>query len=108
MWSTPGGTEVLRDPEGEVKPGTTTENQPTSSGSPKKVSWGGTTTVFVYPPDPLPLPPGRDGYLAKVAAQQLPQTPKSNGFVSMLKTFFGKFRKLKFGRRFQRTVDTEA
>jgi hypothetical protein len=124
LWSTPGGTEVPLDE------GTTTENQPASSSKPKSVSWGHTTKVHIYENEPdtpdLPAPPGREGYLAKVAGQQSPlpevehaplssyfdpsppPAPQSKGLVSNFKTFFGKLGKLKFRPRFQHTVDTEA
>ncbi|KAN0114049.1 hypothetical protein V8E52_007025 [Russula decolorans] len=66
--TTPGGTEVPLDE------GTTTESQPASSSKTKSVSWGHTTKVHFYDDEPdtpdLPAPPGREGYLAKVAAQQ--------------------------------------
>lgn len=62
----------------------------------------------------LPPPPGREGYLAKVAGQQSPSSsitsehvspwnyfepspprkPQSKGFVSIIKTYFGKLTKL--------------
>jgi hypothetical protein len=95
------------DPEGAFEPGTTTENQPASSSETKSVSWGHTTKVHFFGPgvgpdeDILPVPPGREGYLAKVAAQQ-------NSFASNFKTLFGKLGKLNFRSRFQRTVDTRA
>jgi hypothetical protein len=128
----PGGTEVPLDTEGAFKPGTTTENPPVS-GETKSVSWGPTTKVHFYDKDPferpLPRPPGRKGYLAKVAAQQSqspdiehdvlssshfspppqsPPKPQSKGFVSNFKTYFSKLGKLKFRPRFQRTTDTGA
>ena len=119
MWSktgsTPGGTGVSFDAKGAVTPETTTENQPASPSKPKSVSWGPTTNVHFYdesvPPhipgpdgklqDHLPLPPGREGYLAKVTAQQLPPQPQpqSKGFVSKFKTFFGKLGRLSFRPR---------
>jgi hypothetical protein len=128
-----GGTGVPLDPEGAFKPGTTIGNQPASSGKTKSVSWGPTTKVHFYDKDPferpLPRPPGRKGYLAKVAAQQSqspdiehdvlssshfspppqsPPKPQSKGFVSNFKTYFSKLGKLKFRPRFQRTTDTGA
>ena len=125
---TPGGTEVPLDPEGASKPGTTTENQPVSSSEAKSVSWGHTTKVHFFHDGPddlrLPPPPGRQGYLVKVAGQQTPSLeiesaspssyldpppppkPQSKGFVNNFKTFFGKLGKLNFRPRFQRTVDT--
>jgi hypothetical protein len=134
VWSTPGGTGVPLDPEGAFKPGTTIGNQPpASSGKTKLVSWGPTTKVHFYDKDPfenpLPRPPGRKGYLAKVAAQQSPSPdiehdvssssyfspspqsppkPQSKGFVSNFKTYFRKLGKLNFRPRFQRTADTGA
>lgn len=88
-----------------------------------KVQWGHTTKVHFFEPDEpgiLPPPPGRDGYLVKVATQKSPSSeielaspssyfepppppPPSNGFVSKFKTFFGKLGKLNFRPRFQRT-----
>lgn len=117
MSSSPsGGTEAPLVPEGTFKPGTTTESQlasssepksvswgpttesqPTLPSDPKSVSWGPTTKVHFYGPEPIRPPPGREGYLAKVAAQQKAQ---SNGF----KTFFGKLSNLNFGPTFQRMV----
>jgi hypothetical protein len=140
LLSTPGGTEVPLDPEGAFKPGTSTGNQRASSDKdPKKVNFWHTTKVHFFEPDipadekatpiePLPLPPGREAYLAKAAAQQspspeiqlaspssyfspppqLPQKPQSKGVVSNLKTSIGKLGKVKFRPRFQRTVDTGA
>jgi hypothetical protein len=121
LWSTPGGTEVPLDTEGAFKPGTTTGNQPpASSGKTKSVLWGHTTKVHIYDKDPfenpLPLPPGRNGYLAKVAAQQSPSPniehassssyfdppkPQSKGFVSNFKTFFAKLGKLNLRPNFK-------
>ncbi|KAF8496014.1 hypothetical protein F5888DRAFT_1635321 [Russula emetica] len=95
-----GETEVPLDPEGAFNPGTTTGNQPASFSNPKKVHWGPTTKVHFYD-DNLPLPPGREGYLAKVAAQQ-------NSFGNKFKTFFSKLGKLNFRPRFQPAVDTGA
>ena len=127
VWSSPGGTEVPEPwhQEGTFKPDSTTENKPTStsniktvqwgpttenqlpsSSEAKAVQWGPTTKVFMYAKDPLPSPPGREAYLAKLAAQTLPQ-PKS--FSSKVKTFFGNLKhglkhgNLKFRPRFQRT-----
>jgi hypothetical protein len=80
--------------------------QASSPSDPKTITWGSTTKIFMYPKEPLDRPPGRDGYLAKVAAQTLPQKTQSNGFVSIFKTFFRKLSKLKFWRRFQGTVNT--
>jgi hypothetical protein len=121
LWSTAGGTEVPLDTEGAFKPGTTIGNQPpASSGKTKSVSWGHTTKVHIYDKDPfenpLPLPPGRNGYLAKVAAQQSPSPniehassssyfdppkPQSKGFVSNFKTFFAKLGKLNLRPNFK-------
>jgi hypothetical protein len=129
------GSEVPLDPEGAFKPGTTTEDQPASSSKTKSVSWSPLKNVKLpsgqiiseplVPPEikPLPLPPGRDGYLAKVASTQqspspeiehaspssyfdLPPSPKpqSKGFVSNFKTYFGKLGKLNFGPTFQRVA----
>jgi hypothetical protein len=115
------------------------EDQPASlppHSETKSVSWGLSNKVVLpsgevisepLPPpevEPLPLPPGREGYLAKVSTKQqspspeiehaspssyfdLPQ-PQSKGFVSNFKTFFGKLGKLNFRPRFQRAVDTGA
>jgi hypothetical protein len=106
VWSEPKGVEVPWDPPksagtmtgnpptsaGNIKKvqwGTTAENQlaSESSGETKAVQWGPTTKIFMYPEDPLPQPPGRNGYLAKVAAQTLPR-PQSFG--SKVKAFLGK------------------
>ena len=131
VWSSSGGTEVPEPwhQEGGFKPGSTTENKPTStsniktvqwgpttenqlpsSSGAKTVQWGPTTKVFMYAKDPLPTPPAREAYLAKLAAQTLPQ-PKSFG--SKVKSFFRnlnlKLGNLKFRPRFQRTsVDSGA
>lgn len=102
--STPGRIEA----EGAFKPGTTTGNQPASPSKLKSVSWGHTTKVHFYGPEPLLPPPGREGYLAKVAPS--PETehispnyfspkPQSKGFTSKLKTFFSKLGKLIFFTR---------
>ena len=131
-----GRTELSLDPEGAFKPGTTTENQPASSSTTKSVSWGTENKVVLpsgqiasepLPPvvKDLPLPPGREGYLAKMAAQSSPPPkPQSKSFVSKFmtyfgkigtmfqqtvshfKTVFGKLGKLGFRPRFQREVDT--
>jgi hypothetical protein len=121
VWSTtPDGAEVLWHPDGASQPGTTTENQPGSSSSAKKVQWASaprkgqaikwapTIEIYTYPKDPLPLPPGRDGYMAKEAAKTLPKL-KSKGVVGNVKSYLGKFGgKLKIRPRFQSTVDTAA
>ena len=78
----------------------------------------GETFSETVPPDPLPLPPGRKGYLAKVAAGQQPPPPefdhaspssffeppppepKSKSLVSKVTTSLGKLGKLKFVPRF--------
>jgi hypothetical protein len=116
-------------PEIEHAPpsGTTTGNQPTSPSGRKSISWDPTTKVHFYHDGPeelgLPPPPGREGYLAKVAKQQSlspeiehaspfshfepppPPKPQSKGFVSNIKSKLGK---LKFRPRFQRTVEAGA
>ena len=132
---TPGWTEVSLDQQGAFKPGTTTENQPASPSKTKSVSWG-TSNKVVLPsgeitseplPQNLPLPPGREGYLAKMAGQSSPPPPpksQSKDFVSNFRTYFGKLGttfqhavshfktvigklgKLDFRPRFQREVDT--
>ena len=130
--STPGWTDVPLDEEGAFKPGTTAEDQPASSSGTKSVSWGHTTKVHFFHdgPDPLGLdpPPGREGYLAKVAGKQLapleiehaspasyfapppppPPKPKSKGLIGSVKSYVSKVGKLKFRPRFQRTVDSGA
>ena len=119
VWSKPTGTEVPLDPEGASKLGTTTGNQLASPSEAKSVSWGHTTKVHFFHDEPdglgLPPPPGREGYLAKMAGKQSleiehasPPEPQSKGFISNFKTYFGKLGKLKFRPRFQRTVDTGA
>ena len=98
VWSTPDGTEVDWDP---------VKNQPSK---PTTIQWG-TKTMHTYDPDPykdvpLPEPPGRVGYLNKLAAQRLaPPEPQSesHGLASNFKSIFSKFRP-----RSQRTVDTGA
>jgi hypothetical protein len=111
-WSTPGGTGVLWDPEGVVKPGTTAEIPPASStgGKAKSVSWAPLkdvqlpTGLTVKTPLATDLklipsyPPGWEEFLAKQAAQQSPEPkkPQSKGFVSKSKKFFSKLGKLKF------------
>jgi hypothetical protein len=118
VWSLPGETG---SPNGAIKQGITTDNQPASSSETKAVSWGHTTKVHLYdenaPPhipgpdgvlmDHLALPPGREGYLAKVAAEQSPPQPppKPKGFASNLKTYFDKLGKLNFRPRFQPAYD---
>jgi hypothetical protein len=103
--STPGGTEA----EGALKPETTTGSRPASPSKPKSVSWADTVQFFepdpILPPD---RPPGREGYLAKVAKQppspeiehispnyfSPPPKPQPKGFISKLKTVFSKLGKL--------------
>ena len=96
---TPGWTEVSLDQQGPFKPGTPTEDQPASSSKTKSVSWG-TSNKVVLPsgeitsellPQNLPLPPGREGYLAKMAGKSSPPPPPK-GFVSNIKTYYGKLR----------------
>jgi hypothetical protein len=72
-------------------PKPTTENNPT-----KSVSWGHTTKVHFYDSneDGLPHPPGREGYLAKVAKQ-----PQLNSFVNKFKTYFGSLKAYLSGPR---------
>lgn len=118
VWSTPGGTEVAWDTEeGVFKPGSTTENRPVSPSTAKAISWSPLKKVQLPSGDVIrtPLqsdiklvpspPPGREGYLAKAAAQQLPpqlppqlpQKPQSKGFVAKFKKVFAKLAgKLKF------------
>jgi hypothetical protein len=103
VWSTPGGAEVPLDPEGAFKPGTTTPKKvnfwhttkvhifepdlsPPPEDQPAKkalsVSWGPSQLILPsgeiisepLPPEPLPSPPGREAYLAKMAAQQSPSS----------------------------------
>ena len=87
---TSGGTELSwnAEPEGETKsiqPGISNEIQAASPRKAKSVSWapskevqlpsGGETLVLPLQSGVkkiLPLPPGREGYLAKMAAQQSP------------------------------------
>ena len=94
VWSVPGRTGEPLGPDGAFKPGTTTENPPASSSNAKKVNFWHTTKVHFFEPDRpvsesqdkpaplLPLPPGREGYLAKVAAQQSPspEYPSSSSY----------------------------
>ena len=96
---------------------TLSDEEPWSDDEPS--SYGEITSKQLPPGiEPLPLPPGREGYLAKVAAQQLsspeieqaspssifepPPSSKSQskGFVSKVKTFVGKLGELKFAPRF--------
>jgi hypothetical protein len=98
-----GGTGVPLDPEGAFKPGTTTPKKvnfwhttkvhifepdlsPPPEDQPAKkalsVSWGPSQLILPsgeiisepLPPEPLPSPPGREAYLAKMAAQQSPSS----------------------------------
>ncbi len=98
VWSTPGGTEASSSPD--------------------------TTKVHFFHDGPeelgLPHPPGREGYLAKVAGQQSPEIehastyfepppsppppkPQSKGFISNFKSYFGKLAG-KLGPTFERTA----
>ena len=128
VWSAPGGTKVPLDEEGAFKPGTTTEDQSPSSSGTKSVSWGHTTKVHFFHDGPEPLglapPPGREGYLAKVAGQKSPSPevedaslssyfepppppppkPQSKGSGSKFKTFFGKLGKLNYLPTFHRAA----
>lgn len=149
VWSPASGAELPFDPEGEVEPGTVSNNQAASSSKAKTVQWGttpenqaessskaktvqwattttdqeasssdsnsegkgvkwgSTTKVYMYGPDPLSPPPGREGYLAKVAASRLPKSG-SKSFGANVKTFFSKLGKLKLRPRFQRAAKTGA
>ena len=110
VWSKPTGndSEVPLDPEGESKLGTTTGNQLASLPArlnrfhgvtpPRFISFMMSQTALAFPP-----PPGREGYLAKMAGKQSleiehasPPEPQSKGFISNFKTYFGKLGKLKF------------
>jgi hypothetical protein len=118
-----GETEVPLDPEGAFNPGTTTGNQLASSSNPKKVHWGPTTKVHIYypddppaGPDDLPLPPGREGYLAKMAAQKSPSPDIELASLSSYfeppqpedvnAKIFDIFDKIHFGSKFRRTSGT--
>jgi hypothetical protein len=147
LLSTSGRAELSWNPEGETKliqPGTSTEIQPASSSDPKSVSWApskkvqlpsGKTIMLPLQSEviKLPTPPGREAYLAKMAAQQSPspeikheslwsyfdpapgreqmaaqQSPSrpSKGFFGDSTNLFKKLGKLKFLPRFQRISST--
>ena len=119
LLSTSGRAELSWNPEGETKliqPGTLTEIKPASSSNPKSVSWASSKKVqlpsgksITLPLQSevikLPTPPGREAYLAKMAAQQSPSQP-SKGFFGDSTNLFKKLGKLKFLPRFQRISST--
>ena len=150
VFSASGGTasEPSSNPEGETKlfqPGISTEIQPASSSKAQPVSWvsdkkvklpSGEIPTLPLQSEALPAPPGREGYLAKMAAQQLPspnteyasdfnlplppgreaylakmaaqQSPSrpSKSFFGDSSNIFNKLRKLKFLPRFQHISST--
>ncbi|KAF8490077.1 hypothetical protein F5888DRAFT_1743057 [Russula emetica] len=107
---------------------TSTETQPASPSEAKSVSWtpskevllpSGETVSEPLTPEikPLPLPPGREGYLAKMAAQQFASpdiklaSPSSYFEPPPLPEdinakVFDIFDKIKFGTKFRRTSGT--